>query len=173
MDLLIICTTNSIIHYSLVNIGDKRVITIGLWCLTQLSILCQLNRWGNRSTRRKTTNLLKVTDKLYHVMLYRVHLTTSGIQTHNFSADGNWLHILVVVNPTTIQSRSRRPLLVTRKSMHYRIHCTIKYNYYKDYSVCLDNLFILRNVELFFSLMYLWNLQTTSAPTAKQCCKYS
>jgi len=56
------------------------------------SILFQLYRgqfywWRKQEYLEKSIDLPQVTDKLFHIMLYQLHLTMSGMNTHNFSGN--------------------------------------------------------------------------------------
>ena len=60
---------------------------VGLWCLIpHISAIS----WRRKPELEKTINLLQVTDKLYHIMLYRVHLAMNRVQTHYIIGNFNY-----------------------------------------------------------------------------------
>ena len=69
------------------------VLEFGLLCLMLLSTIFQLHRgdqfycWRTSEYPKKTTNLSQVTDKLFHILLYQVHLAMIGIRTHNVNGN--------------------------------------------------------------------------------------
>jgi hypothetical protein len=61
---------------------------INLTLLLKLNLITEFH--GNvqvSHSEKTTTDLPQVTDKLYHIVLYRVRLAMSRIRTHNVSGD--------------------------------------------------------------------------------------
>jgi hypothetical protein len=67
----------------------SEIIGLGLWSLMPPSTIFQFYWWKKTGVPGKNTDRPQVINKLYHMILYRVHLAKSEFQTHNVSGDSH------------------------------------------------------------------------------------
>ena len=65
---------------STISISEKEEFSTGLFFFNRKHLYLQLYLWF--MVPIATFNNIPVTDKLYYIMLYRVHLIMNGVQTH-------------------------------------------------------------------------------------------
>ena len=93
------CPKFSLVPDNRTNINvEAWYIRVRLWCLMPLSTIFQLYHrgqsycWKKSEYKEKPTDLPQATNKLYNIMLYRIHISMSRIWTHNIGGERYWFH---------------------------------------------------------------------------------